>query len=91
MTEEGFRQKYFRGKPELGKTATQYMTRLENYLVRWIQLSGTEESFDALKDLFLREQLIFSCSKEVSMFLQVSLGKEILSVVKRSYSWQKLT
>ncbi len=46
------------------------MSRVDNYLSRWIQLSGIQKNFESVKDLFLREQFIYSCSKEVSMFLR---------------------
>ena len=57
LTQEGFRQKFRACQPETGESAPQFAIRLDNYLMRWIELSKSEKSFQGLKDLLLREQL----------------------------------
>ena len=39
------------------------------YLIRWLELSKTERSFDGLKNLIVKEQFINSCPKELTVHL----------------------
>ena len=48
----------------------QFITRLENYLVRWIELAGDKKTYDGIKKLFVEEQYLRSCPKEMSMHLR---------------------
>ncbi|XP_052682777.1 uncharacterized protein LOC128163272 [Crassostrea angulata] len=73
MTEDGFRKKFRFSKPDGSETFMQFSTRLDSYLERWIQLSKTNKTFDDLKDLFLREQFLLCCSKELALFLKESV------------------
>ena len=41
-----------------------WYVRLERYLLRWLELSHTERSFEGLKDLIVEEHFIDSCPKE---------------------------
>ena len=50
LTQEGFRQKFRACKPETGESTPHLAIRLDNYLMRWIELSKAEKSFDGLKD-----------------------------------------
>ena len=43
--------------------------RLEHYLGRWIRLSGTDESFAVLKELFLNDQFLHACPRDLAIFL----------------------
>jgi len=38
LTEEGFKQKFSSVRPESGEAPTQFIARLENYLIKWIDL-----------------------------------------------------
>ena len=40
------------------------------YLIRWLELSKTERSFDGLKNLIVKEQFINSCPKEITVHLR---------------------
>ena len=70
LTQEGFRQKFRSCQPEKGESAPQFAYRLENYLIRWIELSGTDKSFNGLKDLLLREQFINASQRNLALFLK---------------------
>jgi len=48
----------------------QFITRLENYLVRWVELAGDNKTYDGIKKLFVEEQYLQSCPKEMSMHLR---------------------
>ena len=58
LTEEGFRQKFRNSKQEIGDTAGQFVIRLSNYLVRWMELGKVKSTFEGLRDLIVREQFL---------------------------------
>ena len=70
LTQEGFRQKFIACQPETGEIAPQFAIRLDNYLMRWIDLSKSEKSFQGLKDLLLREQFISASPDELALCLK---------------------
>ncbi|XP_071510123.1 uncharacterized protein [Diadema antillarum] len=70
LTAESFRQKFLTCRPENGESGHQYATRLESYLERWIELSGTAVTFDGLKDLLLRGQFVEGCPRELALFVK---------------------
>ena len=53
-----FEKKFRQATPEAGESAAQFTARLEHYFDRWVDLTDTHKSFDELKDLLLRQQLI---------------------------------
>jgi len=61
LAEEGFKQKFRSFRPETGKAPTQFIARLENYLMRWIDLANIDKDFDGLLSLMVKEQYLESC------------------------------
>ena len=59
LTEEGFKRKYKKCRPENGETFQQFTTRMKSYFTRWIYMASIEKSYEGLQDLILREQLIY--------------------------------
>uniref|UniRef100_A0A8W8J3E4 Uncharacterized protein n=1 Tax=Magallana gigas TaxID=29159 RepID=A0A8W8J3E4_MAGGI len=82
MTEDGFRKKFRFSKPDVSETFMLFSTRLDSYLERWIQLSKTNKTFDDLKDLFLREQFLLCCSKELALFLKERIPMSIQDMTR---------
>ena len=70
LTEEGFKQKFRTAKPELNVAPAQFIARLDSYLMRWIELTGVEQSFDGLRQLMVREQYLETCSIHLAIFLR---------------------
>ncbi|XP_072048962.1 LOW QUALITY PROTEIN: uncharacterized protein [Amphiura filiformis] len=70
LTEEGFRKKFRTAKPENSETPSQFITRMWNYLNRWVELSGIEKEYADLIDLLLREQFLLSINKDLAVFLK---------------------
>ena len=69
LTEEGFKRRYKKCRPESGETFHQFTTRMNSYFTRWIDMSRIEKTFENLQDLILRDQLTFLCNKDVELFL----------------------
>ena len=70
LTQDGFRQKFRSCQPESGESAPQFALRLENYLVRWVELADTAKTYEGLKDLLLREQFINASKRDLALFLK---------------------
>lgn len=70
LTEEGFRKKLFTARSEPGETASQFVTRLGNYFDRWVQLSETPKTYDAVRDLFIRIFFIEACYLNLATYLK---------------------
>ena len=68
LTEEGFRLKFRKSTPEKGETASQFATRINNYLTRLMDLAMVDETYEGIRDLFLREQFMNSVNKNLQVF-----------------------
>ena len=80
LTEEGFRLKFRNSKPDQGERYSQFVERLHSYLDRWMDLGNTKHTFEGLKDLFLREQLLNVCDKELGMFLKERKPEDVVKM-----------
>ena len=72
LTEDGYRRKFRASKPEVDESPEQFIVRLDRYLLRWLELSDTGQTFDGLKDLIVKEQFIDSCPKDLFTAFSVS-------------------
>ena len=70
LNEEGYRRKFRNTKPMGAETASQFVSRLENYLNRWVDMTGAEKSYKGIKELILREQFLGACHEELAVYLQ---------------------
>ncbi|XP_033739239.1 uncharacterized protein LOC117326590 [Pecten maximus] len=82
MTEEGFRQRFRNGRPDAGETFAQFAVRLDNYIVRWLELAKTEKTYEGLKDLILRDQFLQVCGSELKLFLKERIPQSIADMAK---------
>ena len=53
LSADGFKKRFRSAKPETGETPSQFLTRLDNYLERWIELAKVTKSYEGLKTLFV--------------------------------------
>ena len=82
LTEDDYRRKFRASKPEVDETPEQLIVRLDRYLLRWLELSNTERSFEGLKDLIVKEQFIDSCPKELAIHLRERAPETLLQIAK---------
>ena len=80
LNEEGFRTKFYGAKAENGETADQFLTRLQNYLTRWLELTQTNKDFEGLWTLFVREHFINACHKDLQTFMRERNLKDLCAV-----------
>ena len=69
LTEEGFKRKYKRCRPENCETFQQFTFRMKSYFTRWIAMASIDKTYEGLQDLILREQLTFICNRDQDVFL----------------------
>ena len=82
LTEDVYRRKFRASKPEVDESPEQFIVRLDRYLLRWLELSNTERSFEGLKDLFVKEQFIDSCPKELAIHLRERAPETLVQIAK---------
>jgi len=80
LSADGFKKRFRSAKPELGETPSQFLTRLDNYLERWIELAKVTKSYEGLKTLIVQEQYLSTCPKEMAMHLKKGSRKPSLSL-----------
>lgn len=84
MTEEGFREKFRSASPRNEETCSQFVTRLQNFLDRWIELSDTKKEYADLFDLILKEQFLSNCATPLQMFLKEKKDTSFSETVARA-------
>jgi len=67
---EGFRKKFHEARRERDETAAQFICRLVGYLNRWVQLAKIEETYQGLKDLFVKEQFLAVSEEELTLYIR---------------------
>ena len=77
LTADGFKKRFRTAKPETGETPMQFLTRIDNYLERWIVLAKADKTYEGLKNLIIEEQYLKTCPKEMAMHLKEGKPKTI--------------
>ena len=87
LTEEGFREKLRTAKPERVESLGQFMTRLEGYLNRWIELGHVDKTYQGLKDALLKEQAMSVVTRNLRIFIMERKPKDIgeMSILAEQY------
>ncbi|XP_078697349.1 uncharacterized protein LOC144925266 [Branchiostoma floridae x Branchiostoma belcheri] len=70
LTEEGFRAKFRQNKAEKGESPRQFIVRLTSYLERWVELAESSKSYEGLRDLFVKEQFLEACPRDLAVRLR---------------------
>ena len=77
MTSGGYQKKFYECRPEPGESPPQFIVRLENYFMRWVDLEKIEQSFDGLRTLLIRERFLATCPKSLEVFLKERAIKDL--------------
>ena len=70
LTEEGYHEKFRKCRPEPEETVDQFIFRIKLYLEKWVELANVDATFDGLKCLIIKEQVIDVCPRDLSIYLQ---------------------
>ena len=82
LTEEGYRKRLRESQPELDESPAQFITRLREYLNKWIELSGANGSADSIVDLMVSEQFLNTCSSELATYLRLKPTRDLEELAK---------
>ena len=69
LTEKGYREKFRNCKPDKLESPYQYIYRMKTYLEKWIELSPSETTYQGLRDLIIKEQVLDSLPEDLSIHL----------------------
>ena len=84
LTEDGYRRKFRASKPEADESPEHFIVRLDRYLLRWLELSDTDQTFGGLKDLLVKEQFIDSCPKDLAIHLRERAPETLAKIRKKN-------
>ena len=71
LTQDGFLEKFRNSRPEAGERRSQFRTRLQTYLDKWLHLPGKDKTrSEDIMDLFVVEPLINACGNNLVVFLK---------------------
>ena len=70
LTEDGYRQRFRTCSPEEGENPSMLIVRLKTYLERWLKLAEAPQTYEALRDLFVKEQFLDSSPADLSTYLR---------------------
>jgi len=87
LTEDGFREKFRQCAPEDGENAAMFVTRLKTYLERWIDLAKIDKEYSELRDLFVKEQFMDACPKDLATHLREKRSKTLDNVAEEAESF----
>ena len=88
LTEEGYKQRFYESKPERGEAPQQFITRLESYFERWIELAKVEKSYEGVRDLMVKERFLATCHKPLELFLRERAVTELVELGKLAEQYE---
>ena len=89
LTEDEFKKRFFGSRLKDSETITEFSTRLSYYLDNWVNLSGADKTYEGLRDLFIREQCLFNCNKDVTMFVKEKAPSSLEEVLKAAEHYMR--
>lgn len=82
LTESGYSNKFFQSFPDSDDRAGSYIRRTRHYLKRWIELSGTDRTYEGLFDLILRDKIVRTIGKDVREHILIHNPRSVEEVEK---------
>ncbi|KAK3776550.1 hypothetical protein RRG08_050722 [Elysia crispata] len=92
--EDRYRQRFRTCSPEKGENPSMFIVRLKTYLELWMKLAEAPQTYEALRDLFVKEQFLDSSPAHLSTYLRESRLADLQETAERPstarcYSWAK--
>ena len=89
LTVDDYRRKFFSVKQVNGESCTNLCGDLEFNLDQWLELSNVEKTFEGLRELLLREQFLYSCKKDMALFLKVRAPVDQKSMLYLAINYER--
>ena len=84
LNAEGFRKRLRESGPDEMENPHQYLTRLGNYLNKWVDMTGVPQTVDGIKDLIVMEQFVQTYSLDLATFLKERSCKTVDELAEQS-------
>ncbi|XP_076435072.1 uncharacterized protein LOC143274949 [Babylonia areolata] len=82
FSEQGFQKRFRSSRPEKNESPAQFLTRIQNYLERWVELAEKNKDYEGLSYLVLKEQFMDSCPRDVQSFLLQEKDQSLKSLTE---------
>ena len=76
-TAEGYRRKFTGCKPGQGETPALFIEQIKSDLEKWLETAGLKRDHEALRDLFIKEQTLKACPRELAAHLREQKNKKL--------------
>ena len=83
-----YRDKFRHSKQDRTETFKEYAIRVEGYLKHWVTAENVSENYHKLYDLFMREQLIFTASPDLQVWLRERNPHTYMQLVEMADTYQ---
>jgi hypothetical protein len=70
LTEDEYRKKFRQTKKCPGETYKEYITKLDRYLDKWVELAECDTEVDDLKELILKEQVLENLPPDLAIYVK---------------------
>lgn len=77
MTDEGFKDKFRSARPVTGESFSEFVTRIQGYLNRWLELAEVAKTYDAVHDLMIEEQVLNICTPDLKIHIMEKKPKTL--------------
>ena len=89
LTVDDYRITFFSAKQVNGESCTNLCGDLEFNLDQWLELSNVEKTFEGLRELLLREQFLYTCKKDMALFLKVRAPVDQKSMLDLAINYER--
>ena len=89
LTVDDYRRKFFSVKQVNGESCTNLCGDLEFNLDQWLELSNVEKTLEGLRELLLREQFLYSCKKDMALFLKLRAPVDQKSMLDLAINYER--
>ena len=83
-----YRDKFQYAKQDKSETFKEYAIRVESYLKHWVTAENVCNNYERLYDLFMREQLMFTASADLQIWLRERNPKTFIELVESADTYQ---
>ena len=89
LTVDDYRRKFFSVRQANDESCTDLWGDLEFNLDQWLELSNVEKTFEGLRELLLREQFLYSCQKDMAMFVKERAPMDQKSMLDLAINYER--
>jgi hypothetical protein len=89
LTAEAYREKFRNSSQLSDESFKEFAVRLVGFLRHWLEREEMGNDFAKFADLFAREQLMVSCSKELKLWIKEQKPKTVDELIEKAEAFQQ--